>query len=193
MSEWNYWDWQLSRYRVRVFGWLQRLVTRNRPLHFKQTEQALINMVAANGQPLDKLELEKTWDTFTKFCELPVETLTDAVLIQWGIQAYYEGELGNFKITHEEYYLSFLRQVENDFMEYEQIECRFDYAIDDELRKLDTANAWCFFDNFSKRHNYPDSNCDLKEFLENHRQGKIFQALKHRQPIRTTVIQQSTD
>jgi hypothetical protein len=105
-----------------------------------KAESTLRAMLENAGLKPDALELDKAWDVFIEFCNMPIESKTDGIVALWGprykstADAINEGEKIGFSY-------SLMRQFDDESDEYQNLilECR--YRLDDKLENIDEDNT----------------------------------------------------
>ena len=152
------------------------------PLTIDNTESTLRSMLIEAGLSLDALDLEKAWDVFAAFCEMPIKTKSDGILVQWGtVYEWLKNPItrGN-KIG---FYFSVLRQFDDDAEEFEQLTLKWNYRLNGILPYVNIGNSdWCF----------ADEDCDFVDFLREQREFELFKLLKTRIPYETLIFQETT-
>ena len=150
----------------------------------KNAQDKLREMIRDAGQSPDSLNLGISWDVFIEFCNIPIDTESDGVIVQWGPEYNYTHSRER---EHVGFYYSVLRQFDDDNMEFEQLELCWYFARDEALDQFELANSgWCF------AKGDPDEHCDVTAFLRKQRQTKLFQIVSQRSPIRTRISQENT-
>jgi hypothetical protein len=153
-------------------------------------ENTLKQMLTDAGLDLALLPLDKAWDVFIAFCQIPIDTRSDGVIVQWGPHKIVARELKvspYFEYEHVGFYFSVLRQFDDvDDTEYEQLEIKWVFPRDAELDAIKLGNSdWCFAEGF------PDKE-DMGAFLNAQQDTPLYQALLQRSPLSSRVYQENT-
>lgn len=140
-----------------------------------QAYTTLANLLTQAGLSPHALDLERAWEVFINFCQIPIiDVRSDGVIVQWGhthpSDPLYGGVNG--------FYYSVLRQYDDDYDEFDQITLEWVYPICDRTKDIPNGNSWWCFATDGE---------DMPEFLRQQRATDLFQYLKTRQPI-TTVM-----
>lgn len=149
------------------------------PLTIDNTESTLRQMLTEAGLSLDALQLEAAWDVFAAFCQLPIKTKSDGILVQWGpVHERLADPLTRGKKIGFDF--SVLRQFDNDAEEFEQLTLKWCYRLTGILPYINIGDSdWCF----------ADDDCDFVDFLQDQREFELFKLLKARIPYETLIFQ----
>jgi len=146
-----------------------------------KAESTFRAMLEKAGLTLVALHLEKALDVFVDFCNLPFETKTDGIIVQWGPLYEWRGE-PPYQGDKIGFYYSVLRQFYDGGKEIEQLTLEWHYRLEDTLDTVEMDNTdWCCI----------DLGFNVAAFLQAQRETELFQLLKQCTAYETLLFQEN--